>query len=307
MNDRHIEMLDRGGHYQVASWLINEVQGFCSEEDSPNLQVEMQGYDLETVSFLQNLPFNEVQKIKATEKKQAVGLVDYWDGSSWEEVGGEGEGAAEEVGGMWLPGVTSPGPPGVADSWPLSIERAEGKNILGVKDGQLAYHEGNSCTLELASGWQLAPAVMPPRKEGLMIDAYLANKDARKSTGLRGVAKAALYIAACVSLTVMMTRASEASALAIDVAVIASMATAAYAASTLVEIVPTSAIPPPLRRAIMALKGVLGEGWRAQPRDAGRGMSQRAWGQVGGRDRWMVQMSQIGGSCPSITLCNQML
>eukprot|EP00897_Mesotaenium_endlicherianum_P005050 jgi/Mesen1/4573/ME000232S03830 len=66
--DHHIELLDRGGQYQVANWVVDEVAGVCYDDDEhtsfvvPNVELALR--DTEAVRFLQHLPYDEVLRIR---------------------------------------------------------------------------------------------------------------------------------------------------------------------------------------------------------------------------------------------------
>lgn len=119
INDRHIELLDRGAQYEVASWVIREVEGFYSDENGGgslviniNLELALKGCDPQTTRFLQDLPYDQVLGIKTNNTAVSTLpptpspspfpspstplVVDYWDGSSWES-GGLAEGEWLEI------------------------------------------------------------------------------------------------------------------------------------------------------------------------------------------------------------------
>lgn len=85
INDFHIELLDNGGQYHVAQWLINEVEESGSTQlvMNINLDLALQGCDPHVVQFLHNLPYGQVLGIK-TSVKSGQSVVDFSDGSSWE-------------------------------------------------------------------------------------------------------------------------------------------------------------------------------------------------------------------------------
>lgn len=69
LNDHHIELLDRGGQYQVASWLVRKVEEVCAGagDAPPGCQVpsmELALRDSHAVRFLQDLNYDEVLRIR---------------------------------------------------------------------------------------------------------------------------------------------------------------------------------------------------------------------------------------------------